>query len=76
MAEKYDRNKKIIEKLSTQLGLLGSRLSRIELKVMNSRLLPETHMCNKCDTDSVYGVGVLCSNCGKFDIIQEGKKNS
>lgn len=72
---KPDGNKnESVEKLSTQLGLLGSRLSRVELKVMNSILLPETRVCGKCGKDSSYGVGVVCSSCKEIDVIQDEKE--
>lgn len=69
-----DTKNESVEKLSTQLGLLGSRLSRIELKVMNSVLLPKTRVCNKCDSKASYGVGVVCSKCGEIDVVQQEKK--
>ncbi|MFO7792389.1 MAG: hypothetical protein R6W73_05325 [Candidatus Saliniplasma sp.] len=69
-----ESEKESVEKLSTQLGLLGSRLSRVELKIMNSVLLPKTRVCNKCDTSASYGIGIVCSNCGDMDIIQKEKK--
>lgn len=74
LGETKNNDKKSIEKLSTQLGLLGSRLSRVELKVMNSKLLPKTQKCSKCNTNSSYSVGVVCSNCDEIDMLQDEKK--
>ncbi|MFO7992464.1 MAG: hypothetical protein R6U61_09300 [Thermoplasmata archaeon] len=57
----------MVEKLSTQIGLLGSRLARIELKIMNSNLLPKTRKCSKCGKEGAYGVGAICTDCGNVD---------
>ncbi|MGM0404702.1 MAG: hypothetical protein ACQEQM_00995 [Thermoplasmatota archaeon] len=74
LGETKNDEKISIEKLSTQLGLLGSRLSRVELKVMNSKLLPETQKCSKCRSESSYSVGVVCSNCNEIDMLQDEKE--
>lgn len=74
LGETKNDEKKSIEKLSTQLGLLGSRLSRVELKVMNSKLLPKTQKCSKCRSESSYSVGVVCSNCSEIDMLQDEKE--
>lgn len=57
----------MIDKLSTQVGLLGSRLARIELQLSESIHLSKTRKCGKCDELATYSVGVVCHNCGKLD---------
>ncbi len=56
------------EKLSTQLGLIGSRLAQIELKIMNSIFLPKSRECKNCDHTGIYGVGVVCQQCGSVEV--------
>ncbi len=55
---------KMIEALATQIGILGSRLSRIDLTIMNSLLLPKKRVCPSCKEKGELGVGVLCRKCG------------
>ncbi|MFW6376089.1 MAG: hypothetical protein ACOCZJ_02900 [Thermoplasmatota archaeon] len=52
-------------KISTQVGLLGSRVARLEVKIMNSLLLPKTFECPSCGNKGKYEVGVVCDSCGK-----------
>ncbi len=55
-------------KLLTHIGLLGSRISRIEIKLLNSLLLPKTTKCKECDHSGSYGVGIVCKRCGNVDV--------
>lgn len=64
----------IIEKLSTQIGLLGSRLARVELQLSESLLLPKTRECGKCGNKTTFSVGVLCHKCGKLDVFDPDEK--
>ncbi len=57
----------MVEKLSTQTGLLGSRLARVELKILNSYILPKTRKCSKCGKEGPYAVGTICTDCGNVD---------
>ncbi len=58
-------HEKMIEDLATQVGILGSRISRIELTLMNSLLLPKMRKCPSCDEKSEMGIGALCKKCGE-----------
>ncbi len=58
------QHEKMIEALATQVGILGSRTSRIELTLMNSLLLPKKRKCPSCKEKGDMGVGVLCDECG------------
>lgn len=58
----------MMAKLLTQIGLLGSRLARIEIKLLNSMLLPKAIKCQECDHTGAYGIGVVCHRCGQVDV--------
>ncbi|MFO8109778.1 MAG: hypothetical protein R6U17_04565 [Thermoplasmata archaeon] len=62
-------------KLLTQIGLLGSRLARVEIKLLNSLLLPKSYQCKGCDHKGVFGVGVVCQRCGKVDVYTPSEIN-
>ena len=51
------------EKLATQIGLLGSRLSRLEIKIMDSALLPKSFECPSCGNEGKYAVALVCRRC-------------
>ncbi|MBS3816982.1 MAG: hypothetical protein KGY76_05405 [Candidatus Thermoplasmatota archaeon] len=53
----------IQDKLATQIGLLGSRLSRLEIKIMNSVLLPKSFECPNCGHEGRYAVALVCKRC-------------
>ncbi len=56
--------KDLHNKLATQIGLLGSRIARIEIQVMNSLMLPKEIECPSCGHEGKYAVGVVCKRCG------------
>lgn len=56
---------RMIEDLATQIGLLGSRLASIELKLINSIQIPKRRKCPSCKEQSSVGVGVVCRECGE-----------
>ncbi len=64
----------MIDKLSTQIGLLGSRLARVELQYSESLTLPKTRECGKCGNKTTYSVGVLCHKCGELDVFDPDEK--
>ncbi|MFP4608174.1 MAG: hypothetical protein ACOCTR_05120 [Candidatus Natronoplasma sp.] len=71
--EKYsnleDMERKTIEdKLATQIGLLGSRLAQLEMKVMDSTLLPKTYECPTCGYEGKYAVALVCVRCENVNI--------
>ncbi len=55
-------------KLLTQIGLIGSRIARLEIKLLNSMLLPKTAECKDCNYKGVYGVGIVCQRCGSVGV--------
>ena len=55
-------------KLATQVGLLGSRLAQLEMKVLNSSLLPETLECPQCGHEGKYAVALVCKRCEKVTL--------
>lgn len=68
LAEDEDESEKVKDmhrKISTQVGLLGSRVARLEVKIMNALLLPKTFECPSCGKKGKYEVGVVCDSCGK-----------
>ncbi|GEM_PF-6741299 len=65
----------MIAKLLTQIGLIGSRLARVEIKLMNSMLLPKTHRCKDCGHEGMYGVGVVCQQCGNVGVHTPSELN-
>ncbi len=68
LSEAEDESEKIKDmhrKISTQVGLLGSRVARLEVKIMNALLLPKTFECPSCGNKGKYEVGVVCDSCGK-----------
>ncbi|MFW6195826.1 MAG: hypothetical protein ACOC5D_00695 [Thermoplasmatota archaeon] len=60
-----EKIKDMHRKISTQVGLLGSRVARLEVKIMNSLLLPKTFECPSCGNKDKYEVGVVCNACGQ-----------
>lgn len=68
LSEAEDQSEQIKDmhrKISTQVGLLGSRVARLEVKIMNSLLLPKTFECPSCSNKGKYEVGVVCDACGQ-----------
>lgn len=63
--EQTEEVKEMHRKISTQVGLLGSRIARLEIKIMNSLLLPKSFECPSCGNKGKYEVGVVCDSCGK-----------
>ncbi len=70
------------EKLATQIGLLGSRLSQLEIKIMDSALLPNSFECPSCGHNGRYSVALICKRCESIasyplksypEITHEGK---
>ncbi len=61
----------VIEDLATQVGLLGSRLAKIELQLLNAILLPRKIKCSSCGNKVSFGVGVICSKCGEVNAYSE-----
>lgn len=53
----------IEDKLATQIGLLGSRLSQLEIKIMDSTLLPKNLDCPNCSHEGRYAVALVCTRC-------------
>ncbi len=51
------------EKLATQIGLLGSRLSKLEIKIMDSALLPKSFECPSCGQEGRYNIAMICRRC-------------
>ncbi len=51
------------EKLATQIGLLGSRLSQLEIKIMDSLLLPSSFECPSCGHEGRYAIAMICRRC-------------
>ncbi len=58
-----DEDEKGYSKLSTQVGLLGSRLAQLEIKIMDSSLLPKTFECKNCGYEDRYAVAMVCKRC-------------
>ncbi len=50
-------------KLATQIGLLGSRLAQLEIKILDSTLLPKTFECPSCSHEGEFGVALVCKRC-------------
>ncbi len=65
------RQDQLIEELATQIGLLGSRLARIELQLINAFLLPRRFKCASCGQKGSYGVGIVCEKCGEVNAYSE-----
>lgn len=68
LSENEDQSEEVKDmhrKISTQVGLLGSRVARLEVKIMNALLLPKTFECPSCGKKGKYEVGVVCDSCGK-----------
>ncbi len=61
----------MIEDLATQIGLLGSRVARIELQLLNALLLPKRIKCASCGHQGSYGVGIICGKCGEVNAYRE-----
>ncbi|GEM_PF-3042381 len=56
------------DKLATQIGLLGSRLSQLEIKIMDSTLLPKTFQCPSCGHEDKYAVALICRRCENVNL--------
>ncbi|MFP4050152.1 MAG: hypothetical protein ACLFVB_00255 [Thermoplasmata archaeon] len=74
--DQSEQIKDMHRKISTQVGLLGSRVARLEVKIMNSLLLPKTFECPSCGNKGKYEVGVVCNACGQVatyipDVIKD-----
>ncbi len=61
--KKMLKENNVQERLATQIGLLGSRLAQLEIKIMDSALLPQTFECPSCGHEGRYAVPLICSRC-------------
>ncbi|MEF8873134.1 MAG: hypothetical protein V5A88_00515 [Candidatus Thermoplasmatota archaeon] len=65
---KEEKERSMEDKLATQIGLLGSRLARLEIKIQDSTLLPKTFECPSCGHEGEFAVALVCKRCENVNI--------